>query len=81
MHYVVDVNRTLVFLLITFRIALPTSIGMMAGCVVSSAFNHRAGWKDAYENQGLGYLIDDMLYSNGFAKFFLVLLTLSGISM
>lgn len=81
MHYAVDVNRTRVFLMTTFGIALPTSIGMMAGAVVSSAFNNRADWEDAYENQGLGYLINDMLHPNGFAKFILVLLVLSGINM
>lgn len=80
-HYAVDVNRTKVFLMTTFGIALPTSIGMMAGAVVSSALNNRADWADAYENQGLGYLIRDMLHPIGFAKFILVLLVLSGINM
>lgn len=80
-HYAVDVSRPRVFLMTTFGIALPTSIGMMAGCVVSSAFNNREDWKDSYENQGLGYLINDMLSPNGFAKFILVLLVLSGINM
>ena len=80
-HYAVNVNRTRVFLMTTFGIAIPTSIGMMAGCVVSSAMNNREDWKDAYENQGLGYLIRDMLHPSGFAKFILVLLVLSGINM
>ncbi|TVY68988.1 Purine-cytosine permease fcyB [Lachnellula suecica] len=80
-HYAVDVSRTRVFLMTTFGIALPTSIGMMAGCVVSSALNSRTDWYNAYENQGLGYLIQDMLHPEGFAKFILVLLVLSGINM
>jgi NCS1 nucleoside transporter family len=80
-HYAVDVSRTKVFLMTTFGIAIPTSIGMVAGCVVSSALNNRPDWSDAYENQGLGYLIKDMLHPSGFAKFILVLLVLSGINM
>ncbi|EME43311.1 hypothetical protein DOTSEDRAFT_54173 [Dothistroma septosporum NZE10] len=80
-HYAVDVNRTKVFFMTTLGIAIPTSIGMMAGCVVSSALNNRPDWKDSYENKGLGYLIRDMLYPSGFAKFILVLLVLSGINM
>ncbi|USW51682.1 Putative purine-cytosine permease [Septoria linicola] len=80
-QYAVDVSRTKVFLMTTFGIALPTSIGMIAGCVVSSAMNNKPEWKDSYENRGLGFLINDMLYPNGFAKFILVLLVLSGINM
>jgi purine-cytosine permease-like protein len=63
----------------SFGIAFPTSTGMVAGCVVSSAMNNRPEWKDAYDNQGLGFLIRIMLYPNGFANFILVLLVLSGI--
>ncbi|KXS98691.1 hypothetical protein AC578_1259 [Pseudocercospora eumusae] len=80
-HYAVNVSRVKVFLMTTFGIAIPTSIGMVAGCVVSSALNNRTDWKDSYQNRGLGYLINDMLHPKGFAKFILVLLVLSGISM
>ncbi|CAK3933404.1 related to purine-cytosine permease [Lecanosticta acicola] len=80
-HYAVNVNRTKVFLMTTLGIAIPTSIGMLAGAVVSSAMNNREDWKEAYEDQGLGYLIRDMLYPLGFAKFILILLVLSGINM
>lgn len=80
-HYRADVSRTKVFLMTSFGIAIPTSIGMVAGCVVSSALNNRPEWKDAYENRGLGFLINDMLHPEGFAKFILVLLVLSGINM
>ncbi|KAF7195824.1 Purine-cytosine permease fcyB [Pseudocercospora fuligena] len=80
-HYAVNVSRVKVFLMTTFGIAIPTSIGMVAGCVVSSALNNRPDWKDSYENRGLGYLINDMLHPEGFAKFILVLLVLSGINM
>jgi purine-cytosine permease-like protein len=48
--------------------------------VVASALNNQPSWHDAYENQGLGYLIQDMLYPRGFAKFLLTLLVLSGIN-
>ena len=79
-HYPANVNRAKVFLLTTFGIALPTCIPMIAGCVVASAFQHKPEWQSAYEDQGLGYLIQDMLYPRGFAKFLLTLLVLSGIN-
>ena len=79
-HYPANVSRTKVFLMTTFGIAIPTSIGMVAGCVVASALNNKLDWKNAYENQGLGYLIQDMLHPRGFAKFLLTLLVLSGIN-
>lgn len=80
-HYPANVSRVKVFFMTTFGIAIPTSIGMVAGCVVASALNNRADWNDAYENEGLGYLIQDMLYPRGFAKFLLTLLVLSGINV
>jgi NCS1 nucleoside transporter family len=80
-HYPVNTSRTKVFLMTTFGIAIPTSIGMVAGCVVASALNNQPTWKDAYENDGLGYLIQTMLYPRGFAKFLLTLLVLSGINV
>lgn len=79
-HYPAHVSRVKVFLMTSFGIAIPTSIGMLAGCVVASALNNRADWKDAYENEGLGFLIQDMLYPRGFAKLLLTLLVLSGIN-
>ncbi|KAJ5806824.1 nucleoside transporter [Penicillium riverlandense] len=80
-HYPSNVSRVKVFFMTTFGIAIPTSVGMVAGCLVASALNNKPEWKDAYENQGLGYLIQDMLYPRGFAKFLLTLLVLSGINV
>jgi NCS1 nucleoside transporter family len=80
-HYPVNVSRVKVFFMTAFGIGIPTSIGMVAGCVVSSGFNNRPEWRDIYENQGVGYLIQDMLYPRGFAKFLLTLLVLSGINV
>ncbi|KAH4037921.1 hypothetical protein HBI26_042640 [Parastagonospora nodorum] len=80
-HYPVNVNRWKVFLMTTFGIAIPTSIGMVAGCVVSSGLHNRPDWQDVYENQGLGFLIQTMLYPRGFAKLILTLLVLSGINV
>jgi NCS1 nucleoside transporter family len=80
-HYAVDVSRTKVFLLTSLGIALPTSTGMLAGCVVSSALNTRPDWNAAYSSRGLGFLIQTMLHPTGFANFLLVLLVLSGINM
>ncbi|KIY02134.1 uncharacterized protein Z520_02272 [Fonsecaea multimorphosa CBS 102226] len=79
-HYPATVSRVKVFLMTTFGISIPTSIGMVAGAVVASALNNKPTWQDAYENQGLGFLIQDMLHPRGFAKFLLVLLVLSGIN-
>ncbi|KAL6243582.1 hypothetical protein RBB50_009575 [Rhinocladiella similis] len=78
-HYPATVSRLRVFLMTTFGIAIPTSIGMTAGCVVASALNNKPHWADAYD-KGLGFLIQDMLYPRGFAKFLLTLLVLSGIN-
>ena len=78
-HYPTNVNRARVFFMTTFGIAIPTSIGMIAGCVVSSALQTKPDWNDAYK-EGLGYLIQTMLYPRGFAKFLLTLLVLSGIN-
>ncbi|KAI0015424.1 permease for cytosine/purines, uracil, thiamine, allantoin-domain-containing protein [Xylariomycetidae sp. FL0641] len=80
-HYPADISRTKVFLLTSFGISIPTSIGMTAGCVVAFAMNNRPDWEDSYENKGLGFLIQTMLHPRGFADFLLVLLVLSGINM
>ena len=80
-HYPVSVSRWKVFLMTTFGIAIPTSIGMVAGCVVSFGMNNRPDWKNVYEKDGLGFLIQAMLYPRGFAKLILTLLVLSGINV
>lgn len=53
-------------------IGVPTSIGMVAGCVVSFALNNKPEWSDTYNNDGIGFLIQEVLYPKGFAKFLLV---------
>ncbi|KIW70528.1 hypothetical protein PV04_02790 [Phialophora macrospora] len=79
-HYPAHVSRVKVFLMTTFGISIPTSIGMVAGAVVASALNNEPTWDAAYTNQGLGFLIQTMLHPRGFAKFLLCLLVLSGIN-
>ncbi|KAJ5917276.1 nucleoside transporter [Penicillium verhagenii] len=79
-HYPADVSRVKVFFMTTFGIGIPTSIGMIAGCIAASALNNKPEWAAAYD-QGIGYLIQDMLYPRGFAKFLLTLLVLSGINV
>jgi len=79
-HYPANISRLKVFLMTTFGIAIPTSIGMIAGCVVSFGLNNRPDWKETYENDGLGFLIQTMIHPHGFAKFILTLLVLSGIN-
>jgi len=81
--YPTTTSRTKVFLLTTLGVAIPTSFGMVSGCVVSSALNNEPTWNDAYTNNGgsgLGFLLQTALYPRGFAKFLLVLLVLSGIN-
>jgi len=80
-HYPVDVSRNKVFVLTTLGIALPTAFAMSAGCCVASAFTLRPDWGQTYNDEGLGYLVQEMLYPRGFADFLLVLLVLSGINM
>lgn len=80
-HYPANVSRVKVFFLTTFGIAIPTSVGMVAGCVVASALNNRPDWADVYHNDGVGYLIHTMLYPRSFAKAILTLLVLSGINV
>ncbi|KAI8295275.1 Purine-cytosine permease FCY21 [Colletotrichum sp. SAR11_240] len=79
-QYPTNVSRLKVFALTTLGIAIPTSIGMTAGAVVASSLNNQTAWKDAYENEGLGFLIRDMLHPRGFAKFLLVIFSFSGIN-
>lgn len=79
-HYRADVSRLKVFLLTTCGLAIPTAIGMLTGCVVASALNNQPQWRATYTDQGLGYLIQEVLYPRGFAKFLLTLLVLSGIN-
>ena len=70
-----------VFWLTTLGISVPTCIGMCAGACVGSAFNLIPAWEDTYSNDGVGYLVQLILYPRGFAKFICVLLVLSGIGM
>ena len=79
-QYPANVNRFKVFIFTTLGISIPTSIGMLAGAVVASSLNNKSEWSAAYE-EGIGFLIRDMLYPRGFAKFILVLLVLSGINV
>ena len=78
-QYPANVSRTKVFLLTASGISLSTCVCMWSGAIMASSLNNHPLWKQAYENDGIGYLIRDMLYPIGFAKFLLVLLVLSGI--
>lgn len=77
-HYPVDTSRTKVFILTTLGLTIPTCIGMVLGCCVGSAFNTNAEWDTVNTNQGVGFLIQTMIYPRGFAKFLLVILVLAG---
>lgn len=77
-QYPVNTSKTKVFLMTTFGIAIPTCIGMLLGCCVGSTMGINEQWKSTYEDSGVGELIKIILYPQGFAKFLLVLLVLSG---
>lgn len=79
-HYPVNTSKTKVFLLTSLGITIPTCIGMVLGCCVGSTMGVNKEWSDAYED-GLGYLIQTMLFPRVFAKLLLVLLVLSGIGI
>ncbi|KAG5952652.1 hypothetical protein E4U53_000225 [Claviceps sorghi] len=79
-HYRANVSRVKVFLMTTFGMAIPTSFSVVAGLVAASALNNQSSWRETYRDGGLGYVLQDMLYPRGLAKFLLTLLVLSGIN-
>lgn len=79
-HYPAHTSRLKIFLLTTAGIAIPTSIGMTAGCVVASALNNMADWKSTYEDDSIGFLVLKVIHPVGFAKFILVIFSFSGIN-
>lgn len=78
-HYPVNTSKAKVCLLTTSGIAIPTCIGMVLGCCVGSTMSVNQDWAMIYDDQGVGWLLQAILYPRGFAKFLLVLLVLSGI--
>ena len=80
-QYPVNTSKMKVFLLTTCGIAIPTCIGMVLGCCVGSTMGVNSDWSTVYDEQGVGFLLQHILYPRGFAKFLLVLLVMSGIGM
>ncbi|CAA9966712.1 Purine-cytosine permease FCY21 [Pyrenophora teres f. maculata] len=80
-HYPVNTSRWKVFLMTTFGVAGPVSFSIITGTVVSFGMNNRPEWEQVYTTQGLGFLIQTVLYPRGFAKLILTLFVLSGISV
>lgn len=80
-QYPVNTSKWKVFILTTCGIAIPTCIGMLLGCCVGSWLSVDAGLAQVYDDDGVGELIQTILYPRGFAKFLLVILVLSGIGM
>jgi NCS1 nucleoside transporter family len=78
--YPINTSRSKVFVLTTLGIALPTAFGLVCGATVASTLNNRPDLAKVFDDQGIGFLIQEMLYPLGFAKFLLVLLVLSGIN-
>lgn len=79
-QYPANTPKTKVFLLTTMGITIPTCIGMVMGCCVGSTMGVNTEWSNAYDD-GLGYLIQTILFPRAFAKFLLVLLVLSAIGV
>lgn len=77
-HYPVETSKVKVFLLTTLGLALPTCIPMVLGCCVASAMGTHPHWLATYDNDGVGFLIQEILFPNGFAKFVLVILVMAG---
>ncbi|KAE8441325.1 hypothetical protein EG329_005520 [Mollisiaceae sp. DMI_Dod_QoI] len=80
-QYPVNTSKVKVFLLTTCGIAIPTCIGMVLGCCVGSTMGVNSEWADIYNDQGVGWLLQSILFPRGFAKFLLVILVMSGIGM
>jgi len=80
-QYPVNTSKPKIFWLTTLGITIPTCIGMVLGCCVASTMGINQQWSDTYKNDGVGYLIQTIIYPLGFAKFILVILVMSGIGM
>ncbi|ROV88307.1 hypothetical protein VMCG_10477 [Cytospora schulzeri] len=76
-----NTSKLKIFTLTTLGIGLSTCIGMVLGCCVGSAMGAEPALAAVYDEQGVGFLIQEMLYPRGFAKFVLVILVLAGIGM
>ncbi|KAJ9309310.1 hypothetical protein DTO027B5_2719 [Paecilomyces variotii] len=79
-HYPVNTPKIKIFLYTCLGITIPTCIGMLLGCAVSSALATNPEWSAAYDG-GIGELLQVIIYPRGFAKLLLVLLVLSGIGV
>jgi NCS1 nucleoside transporter family len=77
-QYPVETPSWKVFVYTTLGLTVPTSFGMILGACIGSTILINPDWEAANE-QGLGYLIQTVLYPYGWSKFVLVVLVLSGI--
>ncbi|KKY37389.1 putative nucleoside [Diaporthe ampelina] len=77
----INTSKVKVFTLTTMGIGISTCVGMVLGCCVGSAMGADQELADVYEEQGVGFLIQTMLFPRGFAKFVLIVLVLAGIGM
>ncbi|KAJ4409158.1 hypothetical protein N0V85_004139 [Neurospora sp. IMI 360204] len=60
-----------IFLLTTLGLALPTCFAMSLGALVSSSLSSHPVWLSAYNQGGIGFLIQTIISPTGLAKFLL----------
>ena len=78
-HYPINTSRVKVFFLCTMGITVSTCVNMLLGCCIGTLIRADQTLSDVYENEGIGFLLQKLLYPRGYAKFTLVVLSLAGI--
>lgn len=80
-HYPITTSKPKVFALTTLGITISTCIGMVLGVCVGSTMAEDPTLAAIYEDEGVGFLIQALMFPRAFAKFILVILVLAGVGM
>ena len=78
--YPPSTSKFKIIALTSFGITIPTSFVMILGCCVGSTMANNDIWYTAYRTNGLGDLIQTMIYPRGLAKFILFIFAVSGVT-